>query len=209
MLLAGSEGITAYSAHSDAARVALRHPVFWAGAAHGFQIPAMLVAQRALRWDAQQDSEINRRIERVLRLTVPCAAAATLLLALLHLGAVRSSALAASFALFAAGQALLIVRRRVTRPANAFSLLRAEIMYLVLGLGSLVALNVRAIETTALGAGICWLGSLLFLCRGWLQWTYYRNAWPRTPLLAAGHRALCVLFPLQALIYLGTAMRIL
>jgi hypothetical protein len=203
-------------------------PQFWRGSGadtavlaaalgHGFQLPAMWVAGRVLRWRPGAGSspaaldggfdpvELNQRIARVLELTVPLALLGLSGILALDARAALASALGQGLALLIGLELALGWRRRRADPAQAFARRRHEIVCLILGLGLLVLIHRDAVVSTPLGARLCAFSAALFLIRAILQLTHYAGVWPPSAAMRLGSWGLFVLFAFQSLAYLHAA----
>jgi hypothetical protein len=204
-------GLTSAGQPLSSLSAALARPVFYAALLHFVQIPAMRMAARRLAWCSRpEDYAINRRIESVLRLTIPISFTVLAGLSILNHDVLISSRLGVCLSVFVTGQLALIARRRFGSADQQFAKLRSEVVYLLCGLGILVLSNTSDVATTRVGRELCWALAVLFACRAALQLLYYAKVWPPGVLMRLGHWGLgAFLFPLQSAVYLGTALRVL
>lgn len=183
--------------------------LFAAGLGHVFQLPAMSIAARKLGWSAPIDrtveSELDRRIHRVLVLTVPALGGAVFSILLANLESLpRSPMLRGLSGLLGLWAALVLYR--IFEPASRrFARLRVEIVLLLSGLGLLVSWNAHEVQSSASGSELCVALGCLYAARTGIQLGYYSRFWPGGAMMRAGHWALVALFSVQSAAYLWVA----
>lgn len=169
---------------------------------HVFQLPAMWIAAHALGWRSSgPPTEMNRRIERVLTLTVPTVAAVSVVLLLANHEMLATSTLGRGFLVIVVGLLLLMTWRRMGAPEQRFARRRLEIVFLLVGLGLLVGFGAEEVVRTALGRELCATLAALYLSRLAVQLVYYRKIWPGGSWMQAGQWGLVALFGLQFVLY--------
>jgi hypothetical protein len=180
-----------------------------AGLGHAFQLPAMSIAARKLGWsgppDRADESEINRRINRVLVITVPALGGAVFSILLANLEGLDRSPLLRGLSVLLGLWAALVLYRHFEPASRRFARLRVEIVLLLSGLGLLVCWNSHEVQSSALGSELCVALGCLYAARTWIQLGYYRRFWPRGALMRAGQWALVALFSMQSAAYLWVA----
>ena len=179
--------------------------VLAAAMCHAAQIPSMVIASRVIRWDAR--TELNRRVKRVIEWTIPTLIVALVGSLLLHRRA-WSSPLGVGLWIVVGGEALLRVRtffERAQSAARAFTRSRQEIVFVLVGLGIVIAVNSREVVESGLGASVCLILALLYTSRTLIQVFAYARHWPSKRLLALAHWGLVLLFSLQTALYGATA----
>lgn len=182
-----------------------RQLVLAAAMCHAAQIPSMIIASRVIRWDAS--TELNRRVRKVIDSTIPTLILALVASLLLH-RRTWSSPLGIGLWTVVWGEALLKARaffEQDQSAARAFARSRQEIVFVLVGLGIVIAVNSREVAGSGLGAAVCSLLALLYTSRTLIQVFAYARHWPSKPLLVLAHWGLVALFSLQTGLYGASA----